>query len=412
MPGDSNCLTTAHALLLWHTSKHYRLGSKVIRAGKTIMRYKAFGKTGIQISALGFGCMRLPMIKAGGQNVVDVDKVIEMVHRAHALGVNYFDTAYFYCNGLSEAALGKALKGIREKVYVSTKSPGHLLKKPGDYRRLLEEQLQRLECEYIDFYHFHGIGFENFHETDKRTHWLSEAVRAREEGLIRRVSFSFHDRPENMVKLIDLGLFTSVLCQYNAIDRSNEASLAYASARGLGTVVMGPLGGGRVSGLPGELAARLGVKVRSSAELALRFVFSNPHIDCALSGMENLAMLEENAAVASRGDPLSQDEVKAINDMMEENAKLAQLYCTGCGYCLPCPAQVNIPHIFRMMNNYRIYGIKEYARKGYADIGVNEWIPGNKADACTECGLCETKCPQKLPIRAQLKESHQALSGC
>jgi len=374
------------------------------------MRYRTFGKTGIKISALGFGCMRFPMIKIGERDVVDEDKVVEMIHRAYALGINYYDSAYFYCGGLSEAALGKALKGFRHKVVVSTKSPGHLLKKLGDFRRILEEQLQRLGTDFIDFYHFHGIGYDRFHEIDKLTNWKNEAFRAREEGLIKHISFSFHDRPENMIKLIDLGLFTSVLSQYNAIDRNNEASIAYAKAAGLGTVVMGPLGGGRVSGLPADVAARLGVQVKSSAELALRFVFANPHIDCAISGMENLAMLEENAAVASRGDPLSPAEVNAVNDMMAENAKLAQLYCTGCGYCMPCPEQVNIPHTFKMMNIYKIYGIQEYARAGYADIGVNQWIPGKRADACTACGLCETKCPQKLPIRQQLKESHQALA--
>ena len=375
------------------------------------MRFTTFGSTGIKISALGFGCMRFPMIKVNGRDVVDEDQVAEMIHRAYALGVNYYDSAYFYCNGLSEAALGKALQGFRDQVLVSTKSPGHLLKKPGDFRRILEEQLQRLGTDVIDFYHFHGIGYDKFFAIDKLTNWQSEAFRAREEGLIRQISFSFHDRPENMIKLIDLGLFTSVLCQYNAIDRSNEPSIAYARAAGLGTVVMGPLGGGRVSGLPADVAARLGVQVKSNAELALRFVFANPHIDCALSGMASLAMVEENAAIAARGDPLSQLEVKAINELMAENAKLAQLYCTGCGYCMPCPAQVNIPHTFKMMNIYRIYGIKEYARSGYADIGVNQWLPGKLADACTACGLCETKCPQKLPIRKQLKESHEALAS-
>lgn len=375
------------------------------------MRYTPLGNTGINISALGFGCMRFPMTKVGDRSVIDQDQVTAMIHRAHELGVNYFDTAYFYCGGLSEAALGKALKGLRHKVHVSTKSPGHLLKKPGDYRRTLEEQLARLDTDYLDVYHFHGIGFDNFHETDKKTNWLAEARQARSEGLIRAIAFSFHDAPENMARLIDLGLFASVLFQYNAIDRSNERSIAYAKSKGLGTIAMGPLGGGRVSGLPRELAERLGVKVKSSAELALRFVLSNPSIDCALSGMETLQMVEENAAVASRNEALTPDEVKAINAMMTENEKLAQLYCTGCNYCMPCPSGVNIPHIFKMMNNYRIYGVVDYARKGYADIGVNEWIPGKKADACTDCGACETKCPQKLPIRDQLKESHQALSA-
>ena len=373
------------------------------------MIYKEFGNTGVKISSLGFGCMRLPMIKSNGRNVVDEDKTSEMISRAYQLGVNYFDSAYFYNEGLSESALGKAIKDFRSKIYVSTKSPGHLLKKHGDYRKILEEQLRRLDMEYIDFYHFHGIGYDSFFQTDEKTKWLDDALRAKEEGLIKHISFSFHDKPENMKKLVDLNLFESVLCQYSAVDRSNEEAMAYAGSKGLGVAVMGPLGGGRVSGLPEDIALKLGVKVRSSAEMALRFVFSNPDVDCALSGMETLQMVEENAATASRGEPLSNDELRALKDLMIENEKLAQLYCTGCSYCLPCPAEVNIPHIFRMMNYYKIYGIAEYSKKGYAEIGTNQWVPGKRADSCTKCGLCEKKCPQKIKIREQLIESHKAL---
>ncbi|HEX3028807.1 MAG TPA: aldo/keto reductase, partial [Clostridia bacterium] len=326
------------------------------------MRYRDFGKTGIKISALGFGCMRLPMIKINGEDAVDIDRAIDILHKAYEQGVNYFDSAYIYNNGLSEGALGKALKGIRDKVYVSTKSPGHILEKPGDYTRILEEQLKRLDIDYIDFYHFHGIGYDNFFETDKNTNWLSEAQKAKEQGIIKHISFSFHDKPESMIKLIDTGLFESVLCQYNAVDRSNEEAIAYAKSKGLGVAVMGPLGGGRVSGMPKDLAGKLGITVKSNAELALRFVLANKNIDCALSGMENLQMVEENTATASNSDPLSDIELKAINDMMEENAKLAQLYCTGCSYCMPCPSGVNIPQIFKLMNYYKIYGIEEHSK--------------------------------------------------
>lgn len=374
------------------------------------MRYKDFGSTGVRISSLGFGCMRFPMIKVEDQDVVDEEKTSRMIHRAFELGVNYYDTAYFYCSNLSEVALGKALKGLRDKIYVSTKCPGDHVNKPGDYRKTLEEQLKKLDMDYVDFYHFHGIGYEYFLEIDKKGQWLKDAQRAKEEGLIRHISFSFHDAPENMKKLVDLGVFESVLCQYNAIDRSNEESMAYAKSKELGVVVMGPLGGGRVSGLRKDVAEKLGIKVKSSAEMALRFVLANPNVDCALSGMGNVQMVEENSAVASNANPLSEAEVKAINDMMAENAKLAQLYCTGCSYCMPCPSEVNIPYIFQQMNYFKIYGIEETARNEYAAIGTNPWVPGKKADACIECGVCETKCPQKIRIREQLKESHKALS--
>ncbi|MBN1925548.1 MAG: aldo/keto reductase, partial [Prolixibacteraceae bacterium] len=340
------------------------------------MIYREFGNTGVKISSLGFGCMRLPMTKVNGKDVVDEEKVGEMLHRAYELGVNYFDTAWFYNNGLSEAAVGKAIKTFRDEIIVSTKSPGHLLKKHGDYRRMLEEQLRRLDIDQIDFYHFHGIGYDNFMETDKKSGWIEDAHKAKSEGLIKHISFSFHDKPENMVRLIDLGMFETVLCQYNLVDRSNEEAMAYAREKGLGVVVMGPLGGGRVAGLPKEITEKFGIGVKSNAELALRFVFANPNIDCALSGMEDIQMVDENAHVASQREPLSPAEVLALEGVMKENEKLSELYCTGCSYCIPCPQEVNIPEIFKLMNYYKIYGIKDFARKGYAEIGVNEWVPG------------------------------------
>lgn len=373
------------------------------------MRYNEFGKTGIKISALGFGCMRFPMIEAEGNQEIDQDKVNQMIQRAYQKGVNYFDTAYFYCGNKSEIALGKALKGIRDKIYVSTKNPGHLAKKLGEYRRILEEQLKKLDMNYVDFYHFHGIGYDSFIEDDKNYGWVKEAQRAKEEGLIRHISFSFHDKAENMIKLIDLGIFESVLCQYNMIDRSNEEAISYAKSKGLGVAVMGPVGGGRISGLPAETIEKLGVEVRSNAELALRFVLANPNIDCALSGMENIHMVEENGDTASRDKLLSEAEIAAIRGMMEQNKKLADLYCTGCSYCMPCPAEINIPYIFEMMNYHRVYGLKEHALNGYAGLGTNPWIKGKKADVCTECGACETRCPQKIQIRRQLKECHETL---
>ena len=375
------------------------------------MRYHAFGQTGNNISLLGFGCMRLPMADVGEKRVIEQDKVNAMLFRAWKLGVNYFDTAYMYNEGQSEIAVGKAIKPFRDKIMLSTKSPGHLLKKPGDYRRTLEEQLRKLDTDWIDFYHFHGISYDSFYETDKASNWMAESIQAKEEGLIRNISFSFHDKPANLKRLADLGLFASVLCQYSAIDRSNEESMAYAKAKGLGVVIMGPLGGGRISGLPKEMAESLGIEVKSSAELGLRFVMTNPNVDCVLSGMETMEMLEENVQVASNADALGMLEYAAIQDLMRENEKLSQLYCTGCAYCMPCPSGVAIPQVFRLMNYHRVYGITEYARKSYSEIGTTPWNPGKRADACTDCGLCETKCPQTIKIREQLKESHQAL-GC
>jgi predicted aldo/keto reductase-like oxidoreductase len=376
------------------------------------MNYAIFGDSKVKVSRLGFGCMRLPTVRdADGKESVDEDAAIEMLHKGIDLGVNYYDTAYFYHGGNSEKVLGKALQGgRRDKVVVSSKSPGHLVKKPGDYRRLLEEQLERLGTDHIDFYHFHGVSYDGFQEIDKAGGWSKEAAQAKAEGLIRHVSFSFHSQhPEDLAKLVDLGCFESVLCQYNVLDRSNEEGMAYAKSKGLGITVMGPLGGGRISGLPKELAAACGIQVTASAELGLRFVASNPNVDIILSGMSAMSQLLENAEIVSNLQPLSDAERIGILAMMEENKRLADLYCTGCNYCMPCPHEVNIPHILRMMNNYKVYGLKEYAMEGYAGIGKSPWVPGKNASACIECGECEEKCPQKLHIIDQLKESAAAL---
>ena len=366
------------------------------------MRYTPFGtKSGVSISRLGFGSMRLPMTTVDGKQVVDEDLAIPLMQRAFELGVNYVDSAWFYCDHLSEYTVGKALKGWRDKVYLSTKYP---FDKEHGLRELLEIQLSKLDTDYIDFYHLHGIG-EWLINNDRRDEYINELQQAKAEGLIRHISFSFHDKPEALPKLVDLGIFESVLCQYNLLDRANEPGMAYAKAHGLGVVVMGPVGGGRIAGFSAETAERLGISVRSSAELALRFVLANPNVDCALSGMSAVAQVEENAAIASNTAPLSANEVAEINAAMTENKRLAELYCTGCNYCGPhCPQEINIPTIFDAMNNHRVYGLHAHARGQYHSIGASQWVKGKKADACTECGACEEHCPQKIAIRAQLKE--------
>jgi predicted aldo/keto reductase-like oxidoreductase len=175
---------------------------------------------------------------------------------------------------------------------------------------------------------------------------------------------------------------------------------------------MGPVGGGKLVELPQKAAEAAGVKVKSNAELALRFVLANPNIDCALSGMSTMAQVEENTAIASNLAPLSPEEVAGINRLMDENKRLADLYCTGCNYCMPhCPQQVNIPYIFSAMNLYRVYDLKESGRSQYQFIGNAPWVKGKNASACIECGACEQHCPQKIEIRKQLKECREVFES-
>ncbi|HZJ82816.1 MAG TPA: aldo/keto reductase [Clostridia bacterium] len=375
------------------------------------MQYRELGKTGVKISALGFGAMRLPQKNIGGKDVWDVEESIKIMHRAFELGVNYIDTAPYYCDGESEIIVGKALKSWKgkDKVYLSTKNP--IENDSGvNYRRRLNKSLKQLDVDYIDFYHMWGIGWKDYEEKiNVKNGPLEAALKAKEEGLIKHLSFSFHDTPENMIKLIDTGHFETVLCQYNILDRKNEEAIEYAKSKGLGVVIMGPVGGGRL-GTPSEVIQNLlpGESI-SSPELALRFVISNPNVTCALSGMGTLDMVEENAKVASNTSQLTPKEVTSINAAMEENRRLAELYCTGCNYCLPCPQDVNIPLNFQIMNYYRVYGITDYAKEEYKKIGKVDHYKGKDASACIECGICESKCPQKIDIIEQLKETAEAL---
>ncbi|MCL2544479.1 MAG: aldo/keto reductase [Clostridia bacterium] len=373
------------------------------------MQYRPFGNTGIQVSALGFGAMRLPKLDGEGQTGFDHPAGAALIRQAIDAGVNYLDTAPYYCEAESELIVGEALRdGYRDRVYLSTTLPGE--DRGYDAARArLEASLERMQTEYIDFYHLWGISWERFDTQAMPEGQVKMALGAKEEGLIRHLSFSFHDEPASMFKLIDTGLFASVLVQYNMLDRANEEAIAYAHQKGLGVVVMGPVGGGRLGYPTPVVQSLLPGKVQSSPEIALRFVLSNPHVSCALSGMGTPDMITENARIASTAAALTAEERERVNRAMEENARLAQLYCTGCNYCMPCPAGVNIPLNFELMNYHRVYGVTPYARAQYAQIGVSPWMPGEKASACTGCGACEEKCPQKLKIREQLAETAAVL---
>ena len=373
------------------------------------MQYRPFGKSGIKISSLGFGAMRLPRRREGDKDVWDYEAGIKLLRHGIDLGINYLDTAPFYCEKHSELIIGEALKdGYRDKVYLSTKLPGD--DRGYDAARTrLEASLERMQTDHIDFYHLWGLTWKRFETQAEPEGQIRMALKAKEEGLIKHLSFSFHDDPENMFKLVDTGLFASVLCQYNLLDRSLEDAIAYAHEKGLGTVIMGPVAGGRLGAPSPVVQALLPGKPVSSPEIALRFVLSNPNVSCALSGMGTTEMVEENVRIASNGALLTEEEKGLIARSMAENKEREKLYCTGCNYCMPCPVGVNIPVIFEQMNYHRVYGLTDYAKQTYAKIGNDPWLKGEKADKCIGCGACEEKCPQHIKIREQLAETHAAL---
>jgi len=370
--------------------------------------YRELGSTGLRVSQLGFGAMRLPMLGEGKEARVNDELALPMIHRAFEAGVNYIDTAVGYCNRDSQRTVGVALKGWREKIVVSTKNH-YYGEDEGEWWKNLEDSLRLLQVEAIDIYNHHGMRWKRWQE-DVEPRVGTWMRKAHEQGLVRHICISFHDDNDALRKLVDTGYPESITLQYNLLDRKLEDGIAYAREKGLGVVVMGPVGGGRL-GVDSEVLESVLPNVRRVPELALRFVLANPNVSVALSGMSTLQQVEENLAVASDGAALSEADQAAIDEHLQRLKKMADLYCTGCGYCMPCPEEVAIPKIFERYNRGRVYGLWESARKAYGDLGVIPWDKGKKADACVDCGECEEKCPQNLPIREQLKEAHQALTS-
>lgn len=376
------------------------------------MQYRKFGNTGVQISALGFGCMRLPEVQQeDGSWQVNQEKTNEMLMRAYELGVNYFDTAYYYCHDNSEIAVGRALKPIRDKVYISTKCPMEKIHSAEDFEAQLDRSLAKLDSDYVDFYHFWGINQKVFDEKIVPLGLLEKAQELKAKGKLRHISFSFHDTPEALKHIIDNGTgLESVLLQYNLLDRANEEMINYAAQKGLGVVVMGPVGGGRLAA-PTELAQKLGTGNLNTYELALRFVLGNPGVCCALSGMENSTMVEQNAAVASLEVPMTEEQWRQAGEALENLKKFSELYCTGCAYCQPCPKGIEIPKIFQAYTYHNVYGLHELAKKSYNEYVNNEKNPGATSADCADCGYCERKCPQHLKVRELLKKVEPVLAS-
>ena len=384
------------------------------------MLYRKLGKSDCNVSILGFGCMRLPM-RSGSNSVVDrfdpnnaIDEELatQMVQYAIDRGVNYFDTAYPYHNGKSETILGKALKGYRDKVMLATKLPTWLAKKREDFDRLLDEQLKKLDTNYLDVYLLHGLGRQRWAEM-KELKVLDFLDRIRADGRARYVGFSFHDDVRIFKEIVDGYEWTLCQIQYNYFDEHYQAGkegLTYAASRGLGVVVMEPLRGGKLTErIPNEVQVLWdsAEKKRTPAEWALRWVWNHPEVSTALSGMSAMNQVKENIKLANDGEPnsLSREELSIIDQVKETYKRMLKIDCTGCAYCIPCETGVNIPLNFTLYNDTFMFKDPEMNVLFY-----NEMLaPEQRASNCAECGECEEHCPQHIKIMNELKTVHQEL---
>lgn len=375
------------------------------------MLYRKFGKTNEMISALGFGCMRLPVID-NDPTKIDEEKAIPMIRHAIDSGVNYIDTAYpyhgagFTQGGASEPFVAKALKdGYRERVNIATKLPSWLITTRADMDRYLNEQMERLETDGIDFYLVHNLNNNVWPQLKEAgiKEFLYQAIK---DGKIRYAGFSFHDQVGLFKEIVDYYDWSFCQIQYNYLDEEYQAGkegLEYAAQKGLGVAIMEPLRGGGLLRLPDEakhVFDQADVK-RTPAEWGLRWVWNHPEVSVVLSGMSIMDHVTENIRVAQEAEAnsLTAKEsaiVEAVKKIFQEKVKVD---CTGCAYCMPCPIGINIPMCLSTYNDHWVFDGSPQAKRMY---GV--WSKfGAPASKCVECGKCESHCPQGIEIRKELK---------
>ncbi|MFP4179169.1 MAG: aldo/keto reductase [Spirochaetaceae bacterium] len=383
------------------------------------MKYRTLSPLTQPVSALGFGAMRLPTIPEDSKKV-DEAQSIEMIRYAVDHGVNYVDTAYPYHGGVSETIIGKALQeGYRERVYIADKLPIWKVEDRKDVRRFLGIQLERLQTGFIDLYLIHALTEERWEKT-KQLGVMEELEKAKREGLIGHIGFSFHDAYPVFVKILeeyDSWEFCQI--QYNYMDVDYQAGrkgMKRAREKGLGVVIMEPLKGGQLAATPPPSVAQVweteagkaSKAVPDPVRSALRWLWDQEDVGTVLSGMSTLEQLKENIESAEFGFPgnMSEDERRTVVKVREAYNDLSLVGCTGCGYCLPCPEGVNIPRILEIYNDVHKYGDLHQPKRVYWDV----LEPSERADNCTECGTCEEACPQNISIIEELAKAHEVLS--
>ncbi len=377
------------------------------------MQYRSFGKLDWKPSALGFGAMRLPTTDTDPANI-DEALATRMIRTAIDAGVNYVDTAWPYHKEQSEPLVGQALQdGYRDKVKLATKMPSWLIKEPADFDVHLDIQLDRLKTDRIDFYLLHALN---------KTYWpnlrdlgvFDWAEKAIADGRIGHLGFSFHDELALFKEIVDAYDWTFCQIMYNYMDTDFQAGregLQYAAGKGLAVVIMEPLRGGSLTQQAPQPVADLWAgasEERSQADWALQWLWNQPEVSLLLSGMSEMKHVEENleSASASGIGTLSAEELDLVERVSKAYRTLCPIPCTNCKYCMPCPSGVNIPRIFSIYNDYKMYGDEAMAKQRYNQFMSAE----NRADNCVECGQCEAACPQQIEIIDWLKKVHEFLT--
>ncbi len=373
------------------------------------MTKRSWNKLGIETSLLGFGCMRFPTTPDGH---VDEARAAEMIDTAYKAGVNYFDTAYFYHNSESEPVVGRLLSRYeRDSFYLATKLPCYSVESVEHAQRIFEDQLSKLQTDHIDFYLLHALNGGSFQKmVDLGVIEFCEDLKR--QGRIRYLGFSFHDSYDVFERILRYRDWDFCQIQYNYMDRDVQAGdrgVELARELDIPLVIMEPIKGGSLATLPDSITAPLKAlrPDASVASWALRFVGTEPNVKVILSGMSTEDQVADNLKTFADFEPLSDVEMSTVEALANNLFARVNNSCTGCSYCMPCPAGVNIPQNFRIWNTYGIY----------ENHGSTRWEwgqsikPEEKASSCVGCGACEGICPQQLPIREHLARLQKELDA-
>lgn len=373
------------------------------------MQYRT-DRQGCEISVLGYGCMRFT--KKGV--ATDMEKTEKEILLAIERGINYFDTAYIYPG--SEVALGQILakNNLREKVHIATKLPQYLIRNEAAIEKYFNEQLERLQTDYIDYYLMHMLTDIDAWNTLKALgieEWIKQK---KAEGKIKQIGFSYHGNSPMFLEILNAYDWDFCQIQYNYMDEVSQAGvkgLKAAAEKGIPVIIMEPLRGGKLVNIPAQAKEFLNKSSRNwtPAELSLRWLWNQPEVTCVLSGMNSSEMIEENCNIASnaKAGEFTSDDFALIEDIKKILKQKTRVNCTGCRYCMPCPKNVDIPAIFSAYNNMyteaKISALADFVRT----VGLRK--ESAFATQCIGCGKCENHCPQHIPIREKLKEADKKL---
>ncbi len=365
------------------------------------MEYREMEKMGIRTSLLGFGCMRFPTNTDGS---INEEETLDMIDKAYQSGVTYFDTAYPYHGGKSEEVTGRVLARYpRDSYYLATKLPIWEVKSVADAERIFQEQLKRLQKDYVDFYLMHALNAGSW-KTIKELDLLGYCEKLRAEGKIKYLGFSFHDEYAVFEEILTAYPWDFCQIQLNYMDKDTQATLKgveLAKKLKIPMIIMEPIKGGSLAKLPYDGIDELFKKAlpeASTSSWALRYAGSFDNVKVVLSGMSTMAQVEDNLDTFAHFEPLNETEQRIIEQVADALNKRVQNGCTGCRYCMPCPAGVDIPRCFGIWNRYHIYeNVNETKWSWTHNIEAEK-----KASNCIKCGKCEQACPQHIAIREDL----------